>query len=87
MQRIPIDKTRYICFDEVNNTAEVVVIPELQETIQKAQERLAQLPEEPDENELLEWAKKNHPQAMDYSKEKQYLEAQITEAQQLLEIK
>lgn len=86
MQKIPIDKTRYICFDEVNNTATVVVIPELQKTIQEAQERLAQLPVEPDEKELLEWAKENFPK-MDYSKEKQYLETQISEAQQLLTIK
>jgi len=34
MQKIPIDKTRYICFDEVNNTATVVVIPELEKTLQ-----------------------------------------------------
>jgi len=82
MQKIPIDKTRYICFDEVNNTATVVVIPEVQKTLESAQERLAQLPLEPDEKELLQWAKENYP-VMDYSKEKQYLEAQITEAQQV----
>lgn len=86
MQKIPIDKTRYICFDEVNNTATVVVIPEVQKTLLDAQTRLAQLPVEPDEKELLQWAKESFP-TMDYSKEKQYLEAQISEAQQLLTIK
>lgn len=86
MQKIPIDKTRYILFDETNNTATVVVIPELQKTIQDCQTRLAQLPAEPDEKELLEWAKENYP-IMDYSKEKQYLETQIVEAQSLLTIK
>lgn len=86
MQKIPIDKQRYICFDEVNNTAKVVIIPELEKTIYDCQTRLAQLPVEPDEKELLQWAKENFP-TMDYSKEKQYLEAQITEAQELLEIK
>lgn len=86
MQKIPIDKTRYICFDEVNNTATVVIIPEMQKTLESAQERLAQLPTEPDEKELLGWAKENFP-TMNYSKEKQYLETQISEAQQLLEIK
>lgn len=84
--KIPIDKDRYIIFDEKKNTATVVVIPEMQKTLQSAQERLAQLPTEPDEKELLGWAKENFP-TMNYSKEKQYLEAQISEAQQLLEIK
>lgn len=86
MQKIPIDKTRYILFDEVNNTATVVVITELQKTIQDCQTRLAQLPIEPDEKELLQWARENFP-LMDYSKEKQYLESKISEAQQLLSIK
>lgn len=86
MQKIPIDKTRYILFDETNNTSKVVIIPEVEKTIQEAQERLAQLPPEPSGEELLAWARENYP-TMDYSKEKQYLEAQISEAQQLLEIK
>lgn len=85
--KIPVDKDRYIVFDEKTNTATVVVIPELQKVVTYAQERLAEIPQEPTDTELLEWARENHPQAMDYSKEKQYLEAQITEAQQLLEIK
>lgn len=86
MQKIPIDKTRYILFDETNNTSRVVIVPEVEKTIQKAQERLAQLPPEPSDEELLAWARENYP-IMDYAKEKQYLEAQISEAQQLLTIK
>ena len=86
MQKIPIDKTRYICFDEVNNTAKVVIIAKVQKTLQSAQERLAQLPTEPDEKELLEWARENHPQAMDYSVEKSNLESIISDSKKLLEM-
>ena len=84
--KIPIDKDRYIILDEKKNTATVVVVPVVQAQIQQAQEKLAQLPTNPGDEELLVWARKNYL-AMDYSKEKQYLETQISEAQQLLTIK
>jgi len=84
MQKIPIDKTRYILFDEVNNTSKVVIIPEVEKTIQEAQERLAQLPPEPSEEELLAWAKDNYPM-MDYSVEKASLEKVIADNTAILE--
>ena len=83
MQNIPIDKTRYILFDEVNNTSKVVIIPEVEKTIQEAQERLAQLPPEPSEEELLAWARENYPMT-DYSREKASLEGIIAENSKLL---
>ena len=86
MQYITLDKERFIEVDLERNTSKVFVKAELEKQLKEAQERLLQIPEKPSDKDLLAWAKENFP-TMDYSREKQYLEAQISEAQQLLEIK
>lgn len=86
MQYIVIDKEKFVEVDLEKNTAKVFIKGELEKQLKEAQERLAKIPEKPGDEELLEWARVNYP-IMNYSREKEYLETQISEAQQLLEIK
>jgi len=86
LQKIPIDKTRYIIFDDVENTAKVVVPQLVSETLAKAQAKLNSIPAAPSDSELLAYAREHYP-AMDYSAEKAELEKTIAESSQLLSIK
>lgn len=83
MQYITLDKERFIEVDLEKNTSKVFVKAELEKQLKEAQERLTKIPDKPSDEELLEWAIGNYPQ-MNYSREREYLEAQISEAQKLL---
>ena len=86
LQKILIDKTRYIILDTVLNTATVVIPQKVQETIEAAQARLSAIPQSPTDEELLAFARKNYP-SLDYTAEKADLEKTIAENSQLLSIK
>lgn len=86
LQKILIDKTRYIVFDDVANTAKVVVPQLVSEALAKAQAKLSSIPAAPSDSELLAYAKEHYP-AMDYSAEKADLEKTIADNSQLLSIK
>lgn len=82
MQILPIDKDRYVKVD--GDKAEVFYLTEVEKCLKEATARLAELPTQPTDEELLEWARENYP-AMDYSAEKQSLEAKISECNSILE--
>lgn len=86
LQKILIDKTRYIVFDDVANTAKVVVPQLVSEALAKAQAKLSSIPAAPSDSELLAYAKEHYP-AMDYSAEKASLQKTIQECTSLLEAK
>ncbi len=86
LQKILIDKTRYIVFDDVENTAKVVVPQLVSEALAKAQAKLSSIPAAPSDSELLAYAKEHYP-AMDYSAEKASLQKTIQECTSLLEAK
>lgn len=81
-----IDKNRYILFNEKTNEATVVVISEIAEKLEVAQDRINKIPTEPTIDELLSFARENYP-TMDYSAEKASLQKTIQECTSLLEAK
>lgn len=83
LQKIPIDKTRYIIFDDAENTAKVVVPQLVSETLAKAQAKLNSIPAAPSDEDLLAFARAHYP-AMDYSAEKASLQKTIEECTNLL---
>lgn len=85
MQYIKLSEDKYIEYDGETETAKVVVKSVLAKQIQEAQARLSAIPALLDDKILLEWARVNHPQAMDYSAEKASLEQIITTNKAILE--
>jgi hypothetical protein len=80
-----IDKDNFIEYSVKDMVAKVYSKTELAKQTAEAEARLKEIPKPLDDKTLLEWAKLNHPQNMDYSKEKELLEQKITENKQRLE--
>ena len=74
MDYITIDKENFIEYDTKTKKANLLVKTELVKELADAEARLAEIPEGPTDEELLEWAKENYPD-MDYSVEKAALES------------
>jgi len=81
--KIIIDKNRYIVFNEKTNEATVVVISEIAEKLEVAQDQISKIPTEPTIDELLSFARENYP-TMNYSAEKASLQKTIEECTNLL---
>lgn len=79
MQYFLIDAklNKYIEYNEETDDVRVFVKGELEKEVTEAKARLTAIPEPQDDKTLLEWAKVNHPQNMDYSKEKEALQTLI----------
>jgi len=80
MQYFTIDEKigKYIEYDETTDKARVFIKKDLEKQVTEAQVKLASIPDSIDDKELLEWAKVNHPQNMDYSKEQEVLQKLIS---------
>lgn len=73
----------YIEYDKATRTSRVIVKCEIEKKVREAKERLTQIPAEPTDRELLEWARE-HYDGMDYSAEKKNLEQIISEGETTL---
>lgn len=62
---------------------EEYVIADLESEKKQIEARLAEIPTEPTDKELLAWAKENYP-VMDYSKEKESLTSRLSEIEAIL---
>ena len=67
---------RWIAFDEDKDSATVINPKELQMQMEELEKRLAGLPPELDDKQLLEWAKQNYPY-YDVERERTMLQAEI----------
>lgn len=84
MQYIKLTNDKWVEVDEDNNTSRVVVKSELENQIAVSTTRLAEIPPDPTDQELLDWAKINFPR-MDYSTERRNLQNIISTNSVLLE--
>lgn len=84
MQYIKLNNDKYIEYDPDADTSRVIVVSELETQIAEAQSRLNAIPAPVPDEELLAWAKLNHPQNMDYSKETETLQSLIAENSAIL---
>jgi hypothetical protein len=73
---IKLDKKKFIEYNEKTNEARVYEADVLGASKYAAEQRLKELPQEPTDQELLEWARVNYPR-MDYSVERASLEKVI----------
>jgi hypothetical protein len=70
---IKIDDTKFISYDETLGSAEVVDPSVLKLELETVNKRLEEIPPDPSDAVLLEWARLNYPRT-DYSAEKNFLE-------------
>jgi hypothetical protein len=78
---IKIDDNTWIFYE--GETATVIKKDELQAELERAQQKLSEIPAEPTDAELLDWARINYPR-MNYSVEKNTLEEFITKNTSIL---
>lgn len=77
MKYFRVDDDKFIELNETNNRTTVLSKAELEASVVTATQRLAEIPDEPSDDELLIWAKANHPSKFDYSVEKKTLQEAI----------
>lgn len=85
MKIAKIDENLVCEYDPDTLRSKVYCTSQLENCIRASSERLTEIPAEPSDAELLEWARKNYPR-LDYSKEKQILTEQIEKSEMLLAI-
>lgn len=85
MQYIKLNNDKYIEYDPDADTPRVIVVSELETQIAEAQSRLNAIPAPVPDEELLAWARLNHPQNMNYENEKRALEKTIADNTAILE--
>ena len=73
MDYIKLNSKNIIEYNVEEKTAKLLTIKNIKKEIANAEARLKELPQEPTDKELLEWARENYP-AMDYSNERAELE-------------
>lgn len=84
MKYLKVNTDQYVEIDE-NDNVRMVSIKQLEQQIEDAEARLKEIPVQPDDKELLEWARANHPQMMDYSVARANYERIISENKAILE--
>ncbi len=76
---------KYVEVDETTDTSRMISKSNLKAQITEAQSRLNAIPAPVPDEELLAWARLNHPQNMNYENEKRALEKTIADNTAILE--
>lgn len=76
MKYFKVDDDKFIEFNEENGRTTVISKAEIETSIAFSQQRLAEIPDEPSDEEMLVWARQNFPR-VDYSTEKRTLQEVI----------